>query len=114
MHGTDSKAAVLGTLATLFLHGALWAQDAAPAPLPLVPVAEPSAADAPKLIDALRVRERRLHVAPAAARLAEFPKAEILKMNAEAAALLKFAKNEKTEAVLKSVMVTCAKTLRDR
>ena len=86
----------------------------APAPLPLVPVAEPSAADAPKLIDALRVRERRLHVAPAAVQLAEFPKAEILKMNAEAAALLKFAKNEKTEAVLKSVMVTCEKTLRDR
>ena len=86
----------------------------APDPLPLVKVAEPKAADAKSLIAALRVRERRLHVAPKAATLAEFPEAELLRMNAEAAALLKLAPDEKTEACLKSVMVSCAKEMRDR
>ena len=69
---------------------------------------------AKSLIAALRVRERRLHVAPKEAKLSEFPEAELLRMNAEAAALLKFVRDEKTEACLKSVMVSCAKEMRDR
>ena len=84
----------------------------APDPLPLVKLADPpTAANAVARVAALRAKERRLHVAPAAAKAAEFPKDELLRMNAEAAALLAFAKNEKQEAVLKSVMVSCAKAI---
>ena len=84
----------------------------APDPLPLVKLADPpTAANAAARVAALRAKERRLHVAPAAAKAAEFPKDELLRMNAEAAALLAFAKNEKQEAVLKSVMVSCAKAI---
>ena len=84
----------------------------APDPLPLVKLADPpTAANAAARVAALRAKERRLHVAPAAAKTAEFPKDELLRMNAEAAALLAFAKNEKQEAVLKSVMVSCAKAM---
>ena len=85
----------------------------APDPLPLVSLATPpTAADAKARTAALRAKERRLHVAPPAARAVEFPREELLRMNAEAAALIKFAANEKETAVLKSVMVSCAKAAR--
>lgn len=84
----------------------------APDPLPLVRLADPpTASNAAARVAALRMKERRLHVALAAAKAAEFPKDELLRMNAEAAALLAFAKGEKQEAVLKSVMVSCAKAM---
>lgn len=87
----------------------------APGPLPLVRLENPPTKDDYAVrVDALRTKERRLHVAPEAAKRTEFPEAELLRMNAEADALLAFARNEKEEAVLKSVMVSCAKALRDR
>ena len=59
MHGTDSRAAVFGTLVTLCLHGALCAQDTAPAPLPQVPEAD--------------AKPQKLQL-PAAPPLTDFPK----------------------------------------